>query len=299
MALSYFNLFLTQEQTANALKPNPEDRNVSPSEMAAFVNEQTDLSALVRVNGNLETLRRLVAGGFPVIVELGLDPPGEYRWMGWYGHYLLIVAYDDASQEVWVYDSWFGTSEVPGENVNEDGRQLSYDELENYWRQFNSTYIALYRPEEAAEVAEIIGPDMNDTAMWQEALTAAQAQAAAHPEDAYLWFNLGTIYSAHGEYQKAAIAYDQARATGLPWRMLWYQFGPYEAYYQVGRYEDVIMLADITLKDRPYFEESYYFKGLALSALGDEEQARDNLAKAVRFNPNFTPALEALDDLQA
>lgn len=59
-----------------------------------------------------------VTGGYPVIVELGLDPPGEYRWMGWYGHYLLLVAYDDETEQFWAYDSWFGASEVPVENVD-------------------------------------------------------------------------------------------------------------------------------------------------------------------------------------
>ena len=80
--------------------------------------------------------------------------------------------------------------------------------------------------------------------------------------------------------------------------MLWYQFGPYDAYYKTGRYEDVILLADVTLKDRPYFEESYYYKGLALAAMGDEDGARQNLERAVVFNPNFNPAVEALETLQ-
>jgi tetratricopeptide (TPR) repeat protein len=79
--------------------------------------------------------------------------------------------------------------------------------------------------------------------------------------------------------------------------MLWYQFGPYEAYYQVGRYEDVILLADTTLKDRPYFEESFYYKGLAHAALGEAEIARDNLEKAAEFNPNYQPAAIALAEL--
>jgi tetratricopeptide (TPR) repeat protein len=79
--------------------------------------------------------------------------------------------------------------------------------------------------------------------------------------------------------------------------MLWYQFGPYQAYFEVGRYEDVILLADTTLTDRPYFEESFYYKGLALAAMGNDDGARDNLERAIRFNPNFTPAVEALAQL--
>lgn len=79
--------------------------------------------------------------------------------------------------------------------------------------------------------------------------------------------------------------------------MLWYQFGPYEAYYQIGRYDDVLLLAETTLKDRPYFEESFYYKALAQAALGDINAARTNLQRATAFNPNFVPAAAALADL--
>ena len=116
---------------------------------------------------------------------------------------------------------------------------------------------------------------------------------------ANLLFNLGTIYNALGQFDEAALAFDKAREIGLPWRMLWYQFGPYEAYYETGRYEDVIVLADVTMGDRPYFEESFYFKGLAQIALGQVEEGRQNLERYVAFNPNFQPAVQALADLDA
>ncbi len=299
MALSFFQIYPTQSETASVLKPNPEDRNVSPYEMAAYVNEQTEFAALDRTNGTLHTLKRLLANGNPVIIELGIDPPGEYAWLEWYGHYLLVVAYDEAQEQFWVYDSWFGTSEVPGENAHPDGRIIKYDELNNYWRQFNYNYIALYRPEEEAAVHDIIGQDIDGNYMWQQSLIRTQTLLNEEPEDAFLWFNLGTIYNGLGDFEKAAAAFDQARNIGLPWRMLWYQFGPYQAYYEVGRYEDVILLADTTLMDRPYFEESYYYKGLALQALGRINEAQENFERAVRFNPNFIPAVEALAQLTA
>jgi tetratricopeptide (TPR) repeat protein len=258
MALSYFDVQFSQEQTAVVLKPDPEDRNVSPYEMADYVNNETDQAALSRANGDLDLLRRLVSQGFPVIVELGLDPPGEYRWMGWYGHYLLIVAYDDQSEQVWAYDSWFGTSEVPGENADSEGRQINYDDLDTYWRQFGRSYIVLFDPDDRSTVTEIIGPAMDDETMWRSALARTQEEIAREDDNAFLWFNLGTAYNALGDHEMAAAAFDQARAIGLPWRMLWYQFGPYEAYYEVGRYEDVILLSEVSLQDRPYFEESYY-----------------------------------------
>ena len=298
MALTYFGDNVRQDDTAAILKPNPEDRNVGPNEMAAYVNEQTPYHALFRTDGTRETLQRLVASGIPVIIEIGIEPPGEYRWLGWYGHYLLVVAYDEALEQFWVYDSWFGTSEEPLTNAHPDGRVLTYDELDNFWPHFNRNYIALYQPDQQSEVETIIGEEMDDTIMWQNALESVQKETVEDPDNAFYWFNLGTIYYALGENDKAETAFDQARAIGLPWRMLWYQFGPYETYYKAGRYEDVILLADVTLEDRPYFEESYYYKGLALAALGDEAGARDNLENAVAFNPNFTLAVEALETLQ-
>ena len=298
MALTFFGKNVSQNATAAVLKPNPEDRNVSPDELAAYVNEHTPYRALFRTDGNREILRRLVANDSPVIIEIGIEPPGEYRWLGWYGHYLLVVAYDDALEQFWVYDSWFGTSEEPLTNAHPDGRVLTYEDLDTYWPHFNRNYIVLYETERESVVETIIGEEMDDGVMWQNALESVQKETAEDPDNAFFWFNLGTIYYALGQNENAETAFDKARAIGLPWRMLWYQFGPYEAYYKAGRYEDVLLLADVTLEDRPYFEESYYYKGLALAAMGDEEGARKNLGRAVNFNPNFAPAVDALDTLQ-
>ncbi|NHZ71843.1 MAG: hypothetical protein GWP17_02005 [Aquificales bacterium] len=298
MTLSYFDIPVRQSETAVFLKPNPEDRNVSPHEMVAYVEAKTDLAALSRVNGDQYTIRRLLAAGFPVILEIGIEPPGEFQWMGWYGHYMLAVAYDDAKQQFWVYDSWLGTSEEPLENAHADGRILSYKRIDEFWPHFNRNYIVLSAPERAGEVAAIIGEEMDDTIMWQNALEAVRVETAAAPDNAFFWFNLGTAYNALGHYEEAAAAYDQARAIGLPWRMLWYQFGPYQAYYEAGRYDDVVVLADATLKDRPYFEESFYYRGLAKAALGETKAARQDLQKAANFNPNFIPAADALANLE-
>lgn len=286
MGLSFFNHYVTQSDSAAVLKPDPEDRNVSPQEMAAYVNNKTDLTAVTRTNGNLDILRRAIANNIPVIIEVGIEPPGEFRWLGWYGHYLLVVAYDDAQEQLWVYDSWFGTSEEPLQNSHPDGRVLTYADLETYWPHFNHNYLAIFQPDQADTFNAIIGDDSDDQKMWQNALVDVQAATAVTPDNAFNWFNLGTVYNALGDYEAAATAFDQARAIGLPWRMLWYQFGPYEAYLQTGRYDDVILLADTTLKDRPYFEESFYYKGMALAAQGETAAAQEFIEKAVSFNPN-------------
>lgn len=299
MALTHFGRTRSQRDLAGILRPNQEDRNVTPAEMADYVNTQEGLRSVARVNGDLNLLKRLLANDIPVIIEIGLDPPGEYRWLGWYGHYLLPVAYDDNTSQVWVYDSWLGTSEVPQTNADPNGRVLAYDELEAYWAQFNRSYIVLFDPSQEALVTQLLGDELDDTIMWRDTLNRAQSDASRDGSNAFYWFNLGSSYNALGQFDKAAVAFDQALAIGLPWRMLWYQFGPYEAYYQTGRYDDIVLLANTTLKDRPYFEESYYYLGLAQAALGDNAAARDNLMKAIAFNPNFTLAEEALAGLSA
>ena len=109
------------------------------------------------------------------------------------------------------------------------------------------------------------------------------------PDDPFAWFNLGTDLTALGRYEEAASAYDQARQLGLPWRMLWYQFGPFRAYYETGRYDEVIALADATLRTAKHIEELYYWKGLAQHARGDCRRPRGSFAGSgtLQFNPNF------------
>ncbi len=301
MSLSHFGLDLKQEQTADWLKPDPEDRNVSPEELVAYVNENTDLQSVMRVNGDLELLKRFITAGFPVIIETGIDPPGDYSWLEWYGHYYLVVAYDDSNETLFVYDSWLGSGENPqGERVNaEEGRAIEYQDFDDHWRQFNRTYIVTYEKSEFDTVADIIGREnFDDTLMWQKTLERNRLELEADPENGYLWFNVGTIYNNLGDYELAAAAYDKARQIGLPWRMLWYQFGPYEAYYQTGRYQDVIDLADVTLYQRPYFEESYTYRGLAKIAIGETNSGKRDLQAAVEFNPRYQIAQETLDQLE-
>ncbi len=112
---------------------------------------------------------------------------------------------------------------------------------------------------------------------------------------AFTWFNLGTSLNLLGDYAGAAAAYDQARLAGLPWRMLWYQTGPYRAYFNVGRYQDVVDLATVTLNNMDNLEESYYWRGLAYQAQGRPDAAVADWKKSLQYNPNFGPGAYQLD----
>jgi tetratricopeptide (TPR) repeat protein len=294
MALSYWGRNETQVQIAPVLKPDPEDKNVSPSEMAAYARD-LGLGATVRVNGTVEGLKDLVRAGFPVIVETWYVRDARDQL----GHYRLIVGFDDAAQQFITYDSLHGPDVTIG-----------YQEIDELWRVFNRIYLVVYQPERWDALAGILGPDVDDTAMYERALERARAEAANPPgscvayADCADWvtfshFSAGTSLTSLGRHEEAAAAYDQARQLGLHYRMLWYQFGAYESYTAAGRYDDVVALADATLVTANNLEESYYWRGKARLALGDVQGARSDFNAALRYHEGWPPAAIALNELNA
>ena len=284
-ALTYFGYRDNQNRAAAWLKPNGEDKNVSPSQMAEYVNTKVPelpVYALVRVGGTLDLLKRLIANNFPVIIEKGYDP--EPQRLGWMGHYLLMVGYDDARQTFYTDDSYIG-----------ENTPYSYDYIETYWQHFNYLYLVLYTPNREAELLVLLGSDAN---LWQnhyDALQRAVQQATANQQDAFAWFNIGSNMVALGQYAEAVTAFDHARALGLPWRLAWYRFDHLEAYYKMGQYDVVLALAQANLNDGggQYVEETYYYGGLARLGKGEIDRAISNFDAALQFNPNFLPARQA------
>ena len=87
-------------------------------------------------------------------------------------------------------------------------------------------------------------------------------------------------------------------SIGLPWRMLWYQFGPFAAYLATGRAQDVLALADQVNERTQSIEEIQYWRGRALAALGDISGAKAALQQSLALNPTFAPAQAALAQLR-
>jgi hypothetical protein len=289
MALTFFGYEDNQQRAARWLKPNGEDKNVSPWQMVDYVNTQVPelpVYATKRYGGSLETLKLLVSNSFPVIIELGYDPARAAQ--GWMGHYLLVIGYDDDRNVFITHDSYDGASLA-----------YSYDHILEFWQHFNYIYMVLYQDYREAELLELLGDDADETQNYINAFEIARAEAIENPTDAFAWFNMGSMLVELEMYDRAEIAFDEARNHGLPWRMLWYQFGPYEAYNAVGRYQDTIELATRTRNDGGghYVEETFYYAGIAREGLGETQRAIENYRAVLNFNPNFTPARERLDAL--
>jgi tetratricopeptide (TPR) repeat protein len=294
MDLSYWGWQGDQKDTAAFLKPNERDKNVMPYEMQAFVQQDTGLKALVRMGGDDQILKRFIAEGFPVIVEKGFE---GVSFDGWMGHYEVVNGYDDAKNVYIVQDSYNGPN-LP----------VGYDKMESAWRAFNFLYIIVYPPEREAEVMKILGPQADSTANYQYAAQKASDETSSlKGRDLYFaWYNRGTSLMYLQDYAGAAQAYDQAFAVypsiaekQRPWRMLWYQTGPYFAYFYAQRYNDVIDLATTTLDkmSEPILEESFYWRGRAEAALGDTSEAIQDYQASLKVHPGFGPSLEQLQTM--
>jgi hypothetical protein len=272
MAMGLIGDPISQADVAREVKPDPNDKNVSPQELAGFAVRR-GVRALIRSNGTVDEVKRLIAAGVPVIGEVWFIPEPSDEM----GHYVLITGYSDVSGVLEVRDSYRGP------NV-----RLSYAEFDADWRVFNRTYIALYPAALDEVVAAILGPRLDDRTMFGEAAERALGEIESHG-DAFAWFNLGTNLTALGDYEGASSAFDQARAIGLPWRMLWYQFGPFEAYAELERWADVVSLTNANLANAPNLEESHYWLAMALEAQGDHAGAQHHLERVKHFNPLFEP----------
>lgn len=286
MGLTYFGYEQNQQRAVRFLKPNAEDTNVSPNQLVDFVNadvgQELGVKALYRVGGTPDILKLLISNDFPVIIERGIVEETE----GWMGHYSLMVGYDESSSEYLLFDSWYGYNRG-------EGRRFGMDFIEEGWQQFNYTFLVIYPYGREQELMRLLGDYADYQKSAEIAASIAREEVAADQQDKWAWFNWGTSLTLLGDYQAAANAYDFARTLNLPFRMLWYQFGPYIAYYHVGRYDDVVALALASERTTPYVEEIYYYRGLVYAAQGNANSAVFQFDRALQYNSNFTPAAEA------
>ncbi len=281
MALSHFGESLTQTQVAPELKGTEADVNVSPHEIAAYL-QKLGYGAQVRFNGTVEGLMRLASLGLPVIVEQWLVRPDHPLT----GHYRVVHGYDREAGELILNDAYNGPE-----------LRLGFTELDDLWQPFGRAYIVAYRPQDELLVRAALSADWDEVAMHRRALAVAQREIEADPLDVYAWFNLGSAHLGLGQAGQAAQAFEQAWGLGLPPRLPWYRFEPWEAFNAIGWYDRTLEYTS-SLSEIAGTEEIHYHRGVAYVGLEMLDQAAAEFQAALADHPRFSPAEEALVKLE-
>ncbi|WP_054520852.1 C39 family peptidase [Thermanaerothrix daxensis] len=290
MLLRYYGWKGTQNDIAAVIKPIPQDRNVNVEELLYFTRSYVGwLRSEFRVGGDLALLKRLLAAGFPVVIEEGYLMEESY-WPNddrWAGHYLLLTGYDDGEGYFIAQDSFYGPN-----------RLIPYVGLDQNWQAFNRVYFLVFPPESEATLQALLGEDWDVEANRHHALETAQHETQEQPDNAFAWFNLGTNLVYFERYEEAAAAYDQARTLGLPQRMLRYQFGPFFAYFHTHRIDDLMALTEYALKRTPNSEEALLWRGWGLYRQGKKSEAIASFEEALKAHPGYPDAEYALRFVQ-
>jgi len=285
--LRYFGWEGDQYDVSKIIKPEDDDRNVNVEELVQYVRTRSGwLKAEFRVGGDLNIIKKLIAGGIPVMIEETFKTDRKY-WPEddqWAGHYLLITGYDDADQVFTTHDSEIGPNQ-----------RFSYSDLDEHWQSFNRVYIMVYPPEMEESLKSILGENWDADTNRQNALTASERETEADPDNAYTWFNLGTNLVYFEKWNEAADAYDAARTIGLPQRMLRYQFGPFFAYFNSLQTEELMALTKYALEITRTSEEAMLWRGYGFYRQGDNSTALNFFRDALRIRPDYEDALYAID----
>ena len=288
MMLHMFGWNGSQKDISDVIKPVSGDRNVNPDEMAYWVHNYAGwLRMEYRVGGDLETMKRLLAAQYPVIIEgtTSLNP-GDTGWPDddlWAAHYLLLTGYDDATQTFTVQDAYRGPDKM-----------IPYEQLTSEWKPFNYLYMIVYLPEQEPQLQGLLGSNWDPDLNRQNSLASSQAATVEDPTDAFAWFNFGSNFVYFERYGEANAAYDKARELGLPQRMFRYQFGPFLANFHALRTEDLLALTEYALQRTEMSEETWLWHGWALYRKGDTLKAVENWRKALAIHPGYQDALYAL-----
>jgi hypothetical protein len=314
MALNFWGWKGNRDDIARVVKPGDgdpregfieqgkADKNVMPYELVDFVNEKTEYRALMRNGGDENLIKRLIAAGFPVIVEKGYYERDANGKISWLGHYLFTTGYDDSRGGFIVQDAYI----KPGKDL-----LSNYVDYLDGWRTFDYLFFVVYPADRENKVLNALGPWVDEKWASQHALELAEndIKTLNGNNSFFAWYNKGTSLVALQQYTDAASAYDRAFSAYAKWdmekgdrpyRILWYQTGPYFAYYYSSRYQDVISLADTTLNEtisKPTLEESLLWRGRAYYMSGNTQAAVDDYRAALKVHVNWLPAVQALQDL--
>jgi tetratricopeptide (TPR) repeat protein len=282
MALSYHGIDKSQLELGLNLRPyqNPQgdndDKSVTLDELAKE-GEKYSLLAYVRPHGNTRLLKAFIVQGLPVIIETTLTKNDDI------GHFRVVKGYDDPAGVIIQDDS------LQGHNI-----QFSQDEIDNMWKEYDYKYLVLVPKDKQGAAETILGKDLDGKIAWRQAAEANQQSLLLNPNDVNSRFNLSVAFYHLGNYQQAVSEFEKIE-NQLPFRTLWYQIEPIEAYFALGNYQRVFTLTDKILNNgNRAFSELYIIRGKIYQKQGNINAAGSEFEKAVFYNKNMPEAQRLL-----
>ncbi len=282
MALRFYAVNVSQAEIGNALRPyqipggDNDDKSVTLEELAEKSKEY-GFVPFHRPMGDSQLVKQFIANDMPVITRTWTKPDEDI------GHYRVIKGYDEAAS-IFIQDD-----SLQGKNL-----QYTYDEFNILWEKFNYEYLVLV-PKEKQELAEqILGENSNEKIAWQNAVENSENELINNPDDIYARFNLSVALYNIQNYKRSAEEFEKVE-NQLPFRTLWYQIEPIQAYYELGNYDRVFQITDRILNNyNRAFSELYILRGKIYQKQGNIQAAKNEFEKAVFYNSNLEEAKNLL-----
>lgn len=285
MALRFYGINISQAELGNSLRPFQvpggvnDDKSVTLQELAEK-SKEFGFTPYHRPMGNPEIVKRFVANNIPVITRTWLSPTDDI------GHYRVIKGYNED----------LGTY-IQDDSLQNKNLSYTYEDFDEIWKKFNYEYLVLI-PNEKIELAErILGEMADEETAWKYAVENSLEDLEEDPNDIDARFNLSVAYYNIGEFEKSVEEFEKVESL-LPFRTLWYQIEPIEAYFELGNYDRVFQITDNILNNHNRaFTELYILRGRAYHLQGNNDLARQEYEKAVFYNSNNTEAQELLSSI--
>lgn len=285
MALRFYGIDVSQAELGQALRPyqvpggDNDDKSVTLEELAEKSKEYGFIP-YHRPMGSPDVVKQFIANDMPVITRTWLTPNEDI------GHYRVIKGYDEAS----------GTF-LQDDSLQNKNLTYTYADFNEIWKKFNYEYLVLV-PKDKQEIAErILGENTDPKTAWQSAVNNSLSELESNPNDIDARFNLSVAYYHVGDYQKSVEEFEKVESL-LPFRTLWYQIEPIEAYYELGNYDRVMAITDRVLNyHNRAFSELYILRGKIYQSRGQTDLARSEFQKAVQYNSSLREAQELLNSI--
>lgn len=285
MALSHYGVNVTQYELGQALRPyqiaggDNDDKSVTLEELAQKAKEY-NLVPYHRPNGDIEKLKQFIANGMPVITRTWTKANEDI------GHYRIVKGYDENAKTL-----------IQDDSLQNKNLTYTYGDFNAIWNKFNYEYLVLV-PQDKVQIAELILTEEKDAALaWQNAVKNSKARLQSNPNDITERFNLSVALYNTGQIKESIDEFEKVEGQ-LPFRSLWYQIEPIQAYFDAENYQKVLSLTDKILKGHNRaFSELYIIRGNVYQKQHNINAARNEYQKAITYNRNLIAAKEALQNV--